>query len=49
MPSPTNDIWRSRRVELRRFVSKRVSDRDEAEDIVQDVMLRAHESDGDSL
>ena len=44
MQSMTNDTWRSRRVDLRRFVSKRVSDRHEAEDIVQDVLVRAHES-----
>ena len=44
MHSMTNDTWRGRRADLRRFVSKRVSDRHEAEDIVQDVLVRAHES-----
>lgn len=44
MQSMTNDPWRGRRADLRRFVSRRVSDRHEAEDIVQDVLVRAHES-----
>jgi RNA polymerase sigma-70 factor, ECF subfamily len=44
MQSMTNDTWRSRRADLRRFVSKRVSDQHGAEDIVQDVLVRAHES-----
>jgi len=44
MPSMTNTDWHSRRADLRRFVSKRVADRHEAEDIVQDVLVRAHES-----
>jgi RNA polymerase sigma-70 factor (ECF subfamily) len=44
MQPMTNDTWRSRRADLRRFVSKRVSDHHEAEDIVQDVLVRAHES-----
>lgn len=41
---PGDDTWRAHRAHLRRFVSRRVSDRHEAEDIVQDVLLRAHES-----
>lgn len=40
MQPMTNDTWRSRRADLRRFVSRRVSDRHEAEDIVQDVLVR---------
>jgi RNA polymerase sigma-70 factor (ECF subfamily) len=37
-------FWRERRADLRRFVSRRVADRDEVDDIVQDVLVRAHES-----
>lgn len=36
--------WRKRRADLRRFVSRRVADRHEVDDIVQDVLVRAHES-----
>lgn len=39
-----NNTWRSRRADLSRFVSKRVSGRHEAGDIAQDVLVRAHES-----
>jgi RNA polymerase sigma-70 factor, ECF subfamily len=37
-------FWRERRADLRRFVSRRVADRDDVDDIVQDVLVRAHES-----
>ena len=37
-------FWRERRADLRRFVSRRVADRHEVDDIVQDVLVRAHES-----
>ena len=39
-----NRFWRQRRADLRRFVSRRVADRHEVDDIVQDVLVRAHES-----
>jgi RNA polymerase sigma-70 factor (ECF subfamily) len=39
-----NQFWRQRRADLRRFVSRRVADRHEVDDIVQDVLVRAHES-----
>lgn len=41
---PANRFWRERRADLRRFVSRRVADRHEVDDIVQDVLVRAHES-----
>jgi RNA polymerase sigma-70 factor (ECF subfamily) len=51
MPAPpslqgegASRFWRERRADLRRFVSRRVADRDEVDDIVQDVLVRAHES-----
>lgn len=39
-----HDPWRQRRDELRRFVGRRVFDRHEAEDIVQEALVRAHEA-----
>ena len=39
-----SDPWRQHLSELRRFVDKRVSNPHEAEDIVQDVLTRAHEA-----
>lgn len=42
--NPTVEPLRDLRAQLRRFVGKRVSDRHEAEDIVQDVLVRAQES-----
>jgi RNA polymerase sigma-70 factor (ECF subfamily) len=42
--SASNAFWRRRRAELRRLVSRRVAERDEVDDIVQDVLVRAHES-----
>lgn len=41
---PATRFWRERRADLRRFVSRRVADRHEVDDIVQDVLVRAHES-----
>lgn len=38
------DPWRQHLSELRRFVGKRVANPHEAEDIVQDVLTRAHEA-----
>ncbi|MCW5633988.1 MAG: sigma-70 family RNA polymerase sigma factor [Rubrivivax sp.] len=43
-PAATNDPWRRHRAELRRFVGRRVFDRHEAEDIVQEALARAHEA-----
>ncbi len=37
-------LWRAHQADLRRFVRRRVSDPHDAEDIVQDVFLRAQES-----
>ena len=37
-------LWQDHRADLRRFVGRRVSDRHEAEDILQDVFLKAHQS-----
>ncbi|MBI5258072.1 MAG: sigma-70 family RNA polymerase sigma factor [Burkholderiales bacterium] len=36
--------WQAHRAALRRFVRQRVADPHEAEDVVQDTLLRAHES-----
>ncbi len=44
MESPTRIDWAQQRAALRRFVARRVNDRHEAEDIVQDVLLHAHEA-----
>lgn len=43
-PSPpdTETVWRDLRGPLLNFITRRVSDRDSAEDILQDVMLRIH-------
>ena len=43
-PSPPDaeTVWRDLRGPLLNFISRRVSDRDSAEDILQDVMLRIH-------
>ena len=43
-PSPPDaeTVWRDLRVPLLNFITRRVSDRDSAEDILQDVMLRIH-------
>ncbi len=38
------DLWRDHHAKLRRFVRRRVSDHYDAEDIVQDVFVRAQES-----
>jgi RNA polymerase sigma-70 factor (ECF subfamily) len=37
------DLWRDRHADLRRYVRRRVSDHHDAEDIVQDVFVRAQE------
>ena len=37
-------FWRERRADLRRFVSRRVADRQEVDDMVHDVLVREHES-----
>ena len=42
MRSLTAEAWQNYRKELLRFVSTRVADRDKAEDIVQEVMLKAY-------
>ena len=44
MPVPTTDesLWRDYRTRLVRFVAKRVADHATAEDIVHDVLVRAH-------
>jgi RNA polymerase sigma-70 factor (ECF subfamily) len=39
-----DDLWREHRPALRRFVARRVRDRHDAEDIVQDVFVKAQES-----
>lgn len=39
-----NVDWAAQRAVLMRFVGKRVSDRDDVNDIVQDVLVRAHEA-----
>jgi RNA polymerase sigma-70 factor, ECF subfamily len=39
-----DDLWRDHQADLRRFVRRRVSDPHDAEDIVQDVFVRAQES-----
>ena len=44
MISVSNDDWAAHRASLKRFVGKRVSDRDDVNDIVQDVLVRAHEA-----
>lgn len=44
MISISNDEWAAHRASLKRFVGKRVSDRDDVNDIVQDVLVRAHEA-----
>ena len=43
-PSPPDaeTVWRDLRGPLLNFITRRVSDRDSAEDILQDVMLRIH-------
>ena len=40
--SDVEAVWREMRVPLLSFIGRRVSDRDVAEDILQDVMLRIH-------
>jgi RNA polymerase sigma-70 factor, ECF subfamily len=40
----TTDFWRHRRARLRRFVARRLNDRQDVDDVVQDVLLKAHES-----
>lgn len=44
MPPLSTDAWRHHRAALRRFVRQRVADPHEADDVVQDTLLRAHES-----
>lgn len=44
MTQTMTDPWRQHLRELRRFVGQRVSNPHEAEDIVQDVLLRAHKA-----
>ena len=44
MASVTHVDWAAQRAALKRFVGKRVSDRDDVDDIVQDVLVRAHEA-----
>jgi RNA polymerase sigma-70 factor (ECF subfamily) len=44
MISVSNHEWAAHRASLKRFVGKRVSDRDDVNDIVQDVLVRAHEA-----
>lgn len=39
-----HDPWRRHLAELRRFVGRRVYDRHEADDIVQEALVRAHEA-----
>jgi RNA polymerase sigma-70 factor (ECF subfamily) len=39
----SNSDWAAHRAALKRFVGKRVSDREDVNDIVQDVLVRAHE------
>ncbi len=42
MPHPSEQIWRDHHAHLHRFIASRVSDKAEAEDILQDVFLRIH-------
>lgn len=41
---PFDHIWREQHADLRRFVASRIRNRHDAEDIVQDVFVRAQES-----
>ena len=41
-PPDAETVWRDLRGPLLNFITRRVSDRDSAEDILQDVMLRIH-------
>jgi RNA polymerase sigma-70 factor (ECF subfamily) len=42
--APDGKAWRDHRAALRRFVGRRIADRHEAEDVVQDALLRGLES-----
>ncbi len=42
--STLDEVWRNHHAGVRRFVRRRVSDHHDAEDIVQDVFVRAQES-----
>jgi RNA polymerase sigma-70 factor, ECF subfamily len=44
MSAPDGQAWAQHRTALRRFVARRVADRHEAEDVVQDALLRGFES-----
>ncbi|WP_197490429.1 RNA polymerase sigma factor SigZ [Halothiobacillus diazotrophicus] len=42
--APMPDFWQEHKARLRGYIAKRVRERDEVDDILQDVFLRAHTS-----
>lgn len=43
---PTDEVWRDMLSQLRNFVRRRIADRDRADDLVGDIVLRIHQNIG---